>query len=274
MGSGVEAVHHQMPSRRLVGRLRRIYGNHPPCPPADGGDGKGPGIGKTVQDRQAPTELLDLSAVVPLIEEKTRLLTVMDIDIENEAVFPDGNGGRRFLAPDCFPALFQTFQTPRRSFTPLQDAPGVAYRCQGGNDLLPSSFHPDGADAHHQIVPVAIHHQAGDAVPFRIDQPPGIVADRQDSFPEGCRLPKAPPPEIAVHPDMHLPRKHPEGDIRPGMIKAQGQRLARRRAGQDDVSRVGMARRFCHRPGKQPGVSVKEGTLPAGLQNELRIISQ
>jgi len=274
MRHGGKTVGQQMPARRLVGRLRRIHGNDPGRPAPGGIDGKGAGVGKTVQDRPAPDEGLDLPAVVPLIEEETRLLPALDVHLENEIVFPDGDGRRRFLAPGRFPAVRQALQPPRRAFAPFQNPPGGIDRRQGGDELLPPLFHPGGADGHDQIIPVAIHHQAGDAVPFRIDQATGRIAGGQDSRPEGRRLPEPCPPKIAVHPAICRTAEQPEGNIRPGVIKSQGQGFARRRAGQDDIAGAGTARCLRHRSGKQPRMAAPERSLPPRLQDQFRIFRQ
>jgi hypothetical protein len=84
-----KAVPDEVPGGDFVGCCRRLDGDDPTSPPSGSVDGEGPGIGKAVQDRRRPAKCADNLPIGTLIEEKSRLLTGEQIDLEAQAVFLD-----------------------------------------------------------------------------------------------------------------------------------------------------------------------------------------
>ena len=76
--------------RHVDGFLRHVDGGDAGSASLGGIEGKGSGMGKAVEDMLSSSDLSHGQAVVFLVQEEPRLLTVFDVDVIADAIFFDG----------------------------------------------------------------------------------------------------------------------------------------------------------------------------------------
>ena len=150
-----KAVPDEVPAGDLIGRRRGLHGDDPTRPPAGGIDGKGPGVGKAVQDRRRPAEGADDLPVETLIEEESRLLPGEQIDLEAQAVFPDLHRLRDIPGRGTDP-VGKPLQLPGAPLAPFVDPDRRQDLQQKSDHGLAPFLHPRRPDGHDQIAAVPV----------------------------------------------------------------------------------------------------------------------
>ena len=113
-----------------------------------------------------------LAPVVTLIDVKPGLVAPDHIDLVTHAIFDDLHGWG-YLAPQCALARRQALPLAGCSIRPLVDRAATRGLDQRLKPRLAPELHTRREKLHHQLIAIAVHHQAGQTISLAKDQADG-----------------------------------------------------------------------------------------------------
>ena len=250
------------------GLLRNIDGVHVLRPAAQGVEGESAGVGEHVEDSVPFRQLTHHGAALALVEEETGLLSVEDVDFEEDAVLGgDDLPVRLSVNPAAFQGNLLTLSGLDGGF----EADGLRVGQQLSEQFregFAQTVHAHGVHLHDEVAVVGVDDETGHAVALAVDEAVhvGLRVRQQDAFAELNGVQQFLVPEVAV--DVALfeaENAHRDGG---GLEVSGGEVLALRVI---DLHDVAVAQVFVFAgdgTGEDPRVPPLQGFLLAGAQDD------
>ena len=210
-------------------------------------------------------------AVDTLVEIEPRLLTVLEIDREHQALFADQAFSRGKLAIPDSAARLHSLLGAHLGVAPVENRAGLEDLGQGQNDLALATFCAERQELGDQHVGVGVHDDTRQQIGFPVEHAEGVgaggirVAEREArAVPQGHGRPDPAREEVTVD-GLVLPGPDAGDDLRFGIVVAAAQPVA---LGGPDLHGLAVDGIFRarHGPGKDPGMSLFQRLVAAGLE--------
>ena len=250
------------------GLLRNIDGIHVLRPTAQGVQRETAGVGEHVEDGVPLCQLAHHGAALSLVEEEAGLLSVEDVDFEEDAVF---GGDDLLVGLPVNPAVFQRIVFILIGFDGSLEADGFRVGLQLGEQFregLVQTVHAHGVHLHDEVAVVGVDDETGHAVALAVDKAEhvGLRVRQQDGLAEGDGVQQFAAPEVAVDVAL-LEAENAHGDGG-GLVVSGGEVLALRVI---DLHNVAVAQVFVFAgdgAGEDPWVPPLQGFFLAGAQDD------
>ena len=253
---------------KVDGLLRNIDGIHMLRPAVQGVQREAAGVGEHVEDSAPFCQLAHHGAALALVEEEAGLLSVEDVDFEEDAVL---GGDDLPVGLAVNPADFRCNLLVLSGLDGGFEADGLRVGQQLGEQLREGSaqsVHAHGVHLHDEVSVVGVDDETGHAVALAVDEAEhvGLRVRQQDGLAELNGVQQLAAPEVAVDVVL-LEAENAHGDGG-GLVVSGGEVLALRVI---DFHDVAVAQVFVFAgdgAGEDPRVPPLQGFLLAGAQDD------